>query len=157
MATEFTLSIIKPDAVERNITGKINAIIEDSGLKIVAQKMILLDESEAAEFYEIHKDRPFYDALVSYMSSGAIIVQVLEGEDAVAKYRKIMGATDPKQAANGTIRKEYGIDIESNAVHGSDSIENAENEIGFFFDEEELVRVEFEDEDELEIDEEDNK
>ncbi|NDB83173.1 MAG: nucleoside-diphosphate kinase [Alphaproteobacteria bacterium] len=140
MTIEFTLSIIKPDAVARNITGKINAMIEEAGLEIVAQKMILLEEDEAADFYEVHSERPFYDSLVSFMSSGAIIVQVLMGENAVAKYREIMGATNPAEANSGTIRKEFGIDIESNSVHGSDSLENAENEVNFFFDEEEIVK-----------------
>ena len=130
----LTLSIIKPGAVSRNNIGKINAMIESAGFKIIAQKMISITKNEAAKFYEVHKNMPFYDELCSYMSSGKIVVQVLEGgSDAVNKYREIMGATDPLKAADGTIRKLYGISIDDNAVHGSDSDENAAKEIAFFF------------------------
>ena len=130
---EQTLSIIKPDATTRNITGKINTIIEDSGLKIVAQKMIHLSKAHAAEFYEQHKDRPFYDNLVEFMSSAPVVVQVLEGENAIVNYRKIMGATNPAVADEGTIRKTFALSIDKNSVHGSDSPEAAQREINFFF------------------------
>ena len=130
---ERTLSIIKPDATTRNITGKINTIIEDSGLKIVAQKMIHLSKAHAAEFYVQHKDRPFYDNLVEFMSSAPVVVQVLEGKNAIADYRKIMGATNPDVAEEGTIRKTFALSIDKNSVHGSDSIAAAQREIGFFF------------------------
>ncbi len=140
MAIEFTLSILKPDAVSRNITGKINSMIESSGFEIVAQKMLFLDSEDAAEFYIVHKERPFYNKLVASMSSGPIVVQVLKKENAVVDYRELMGATNPADALNNTIRKEFGVDIEANTVHGSDSLENAKEEIEFFFDEEEIVR-----------------
>jgi nucleoside-diphosphate kinase len=134
-----TFSIIKPDATQRNITGSINAVFERNGLKIVAQKRIRLSRREAREFYAVHKDRPFYEELVEYMVSGPVVVQVLEGDNAVAKNRELMGATDPGKAAVGTIRKEFGESIERNSVHGSDSPENAEQEIRFFFSGTELV------------------
>jgi nucleoside-diphosphate kinase len=130
---ERTLSIIKPDATTRNITGKINAVIEDSGLKIVAQKMIHLSKIQAGEFYEQHKDRPFYENLVEFMSSAPVVVQVLEGENAIVNYRKIMGATNPAVAEEGTIRKTFALSIDKNSVHGSDSPEAAAREINFFF------------------------
>ncbi len=133
MAQEITLSIIKPDATRRNLTGAINAIFEENGLKIVAQKRLLLSEKMAQKFYEVHKDRPFYNDLVKFMTSGAVVVQALKGEDAVAKNREIMGATNPKDAKEGTIRKKFAESIEANSVHGSDSLENAKNEVSFFF------------------------
>ncbi|MBS9530862.1 nucleoside-diphosphate kinase [Wolbachia endosymbiont of Rhagoletis cerasi] len=139
MAIEKTLSILKPDAVKNNITGNINSYIEQSGLKITAQKMMLLTKKQAELFYEIHKDRPFFGELVEFMTSGSVIVQVLVGENAVSKYRQIMGATDPKQADKGTIRGDFADDISENRVHGSDSLENARKEIAFFFAECELV------------------
>ena len=139
MAKQRTFSIIKPDATARNITGKINAVYEEKGLRIVAQKRIRLSRLQASEFYAIHKERPFFGELVEYMVSAPVIVQVLEGEDAVAKHREIMGATDPAKAADGTIRKLFGIDVGNNSVHGSDSLENAATEISFFFSGVELV------------------
>ncbi len=139
MAVERTLSIIKPDATKRNITGKIIQKFEDNDLRIVAQKRIHLSESQAQKFYEVHKERPFYNDLVSFMTSGPVIVQILEGENAVAKNREIMGATNPADAAPGTIRAEFAENIEANSVHGSDSIENANIEIRFFFSDIEIV------------------
>lgn len=139
MATERTLSIIKPDATRRNLTGRINAMLEGAGLRIVAQKRLQLTEAQAKAFYAVHKERPFYNGLVSFMISGPVVVQVLEGENAVAKNREVMGATDPKKAAPGTIRAELAENIEANSVHGSDSAENATNEIGFFFAAAEIV------------------
>tara|TARA_B100000579_G_scaffold287967_1_gene238883 strand:+ start:1057 stop:1482 length:426 start_codon:yes stop_codon:yes gene_type:complete len=139
MNTEKTLSIIKPDATKRNITGKINTKFEDKGLTIVAQKRIKLTKENAEKFYEVHKDRPFYNDLVNYMVSGPVIVQVLKGKNAVALNREIMGATNPKDADKGTIRNEFALSIEANSVHGSDSIENAMKEINFFFSEYEIV------------------
>lgn len=139
MAKERTLSIIKPDATRRNLTGKINAKFEEQGLRIVAQKRLQLSEAQAGKFYEVHKERPFYGELVSFMISGPVVVQVLEGDDAVAANRKIMGATNPANAEPGTIRKEFAESIEANSVHGSDSLENAKNEIAFFFSETEIV------------------
>ncbi|WP_143689877.1 nucleoside-diphosphate kinase [Wolbachia endosymbiont of Nilaparvata lugens] len=139
MAIERTLSILKPDAVKNNITGNVNSYIEKSGLKIIAQRMMLLTKKQAELFYEIHKDRPFFEELVEFMTSGSVIVQVLIGENAVSKYRQIMGATDPKQADKGTIRGDFANDISENRVHGSDSLENAHREIAFFFAECELV------------------
>ena len=130
---EKTFSIIKPDATKRNITGKINSLIEDSGLRIVAQKRIKLEKSQAEDFYKIHKDKPFFNDLVDYMTSEPVVIQVLESENAVNKYREIMGATNPKEANEGTIRKKYGVSIDKNSVHGSDSPENAKIEIEFFF------------------------
>lgn len=141
MAIEKTLSILKPDAVKNNITGNINSYIEKSGLKIIAQKMMSLTRRQAELFYEIHKDRPFFGELVEFMTSGPVIVQVLIGENAVSKYRQIMGATDPKQADKGTIRGDFADDISENRVHGSDSLENARREIAFFFVECELVQL----------------
>ncbi|MDX2049666.1 MAG: nucleoside-diphosphate kinase [Rickettsiaceae bacterium] len=140
MSNEYTLSILKPDAVARNITGKVNAIIEDAGITIVAQKMLHLSEKEAKEFYIIHKDRPFFASLVQFMTQGPVIVQVLSGDNVVAKYRQVMGATNPEQAEEGTIRKLFAESIEANTVHGSDSLENAKNEIAFFFSAREIVR-----------------
>lgn len=139
MAIERTLSILKPDAVKNNITGSINSYIEKSGLKIIAQRMMMLTKKQAELFYGIHKDRPFFEELVEFMTSGSVIVQVLIGENAVSKYRQIMGATDPKQADKGTIRGDFANDISENRVHGSDSLENAHREIAFFFAECELV------------------
>ena len=133
MATERTLSIIKPDATRRNLTGQINTVFEQNGLRIVAQKRIQLTQGQAEAFYGVHRERPFFGGLVAFMTSGPVVVQVLEGENAVAKNRDVMGATDPKKAAAGTIRAEFAEDIEANSVHGSDSAENAANEIAFFF------------------------
>jgi nucleoside-diphosphate kinase len=133
MALERTLSIIKPDATRRNLTGKINAKFEEAGLRIVAQKRLRLSEAQAGEFYAVHRERPFYNDLVAFMTSGPVVVQVLEGENAVARNREIMGATNPANAAPGTIRKEFAESIEANSVHGSDSAENAAVEIAFFF------------------------
>lgn len=139
MSKQRTFSIIKPDATKRNLTGKINTIIESSGLRIVAQKRLILSRRQAGKFYDIHKERPFFGELVDYMVSEPVVVQVLEGDNAVAKYREIMGATDPAKAAPGTIRKEVGMSIGENSVHGSDSAENAEQEIRFFFSDSEIV------------------
>ncbi|MDE3059480.1 MAG: nucleoside-diphosphate kinase [Pseudomonadota bacterium] len=139
MATQRTFSIIKPDATARNLTGKINAKFEEQGLRVVAQKRMRLSRLQAREFYIVHKDRPFYDELVEYMVSGPVVVQVLEGDNAVLKNREIMGATDPAKAAPGTIRKEFGVDVGQNSVHGSDSSENAATEIAFFFSGIEIV------------------
>ena len=139
MAKERTLSIIKPDATRRNLTGKINARIEDAGLRIVAQKRLWLSRAQAEKFYEVHKERPFYNDLCTFMTSGPVVVQVLEGENAVAKYREVMGATNPAQAADGTIRKLYAESVGENSVHGSDSDENARIEIDFFFEPKEIV------------------
>jgi len=133
MAIERTLSIVKPDATRRNLTGKINARFEDRGLKIVAQRRLQLSQQQAEQFYAVHKSRPFFKDLVTFMISGPVVVQVLEGENAVALNREIMGATDPKKAAPGTIRKDFAESIEANSVHGSDSLENAQTEIAFFF------------------------
>ena len=135
MAVEQTLSIIKPDATAKNVVGKILSRFEDNGLVIKAMKMQTLTAELAGEFYAIHKERPFYNDLVQYMMSGPVVVSVLEGEGAVAKNRELMGATDPKEAAAGTIRADYADDISANAVHGSDSLENAKNEVTFFFPE----------------------
>ena len=134
-----TFSIIKPDATKRNITGSINKIIESSGLKIVAQKRIRLSLDQAKEFYSIHSDKPFFSDLIEYMTSEPVIVQVLEGENAVEKYRSVMGSTNPENAEDGTIRKMHGLNVQENSVHGSDSDENAKKEIEFFFNEKELV------------------
>jgi nucleoside-diphosphate kinase len=139
MATERTLSIIKPDATRRNLTGKINARFEENGLRIVAQKRLWLSKNQAEKFYDVHKERPFFADLVSFMISGPVVVQVLEGADAVAKNRKIMGATNPANADAGTIRKDFAESIEANSVHGSDSLENAAQEIAFFFSGTEIV------------------
>ena len=139
MAVERTLSIIKPDATRRNLTGKINARFEEAGLRIVAQKRIRLTKEQAEKFYEVHAERAFFDELVAFMTSGPVIVQVLEGENAVLANRDIMGATNPANAAPGTIRKDFAESIEANSVHGSDSPENAANEIKFFFSKSEIV------------------
>ena len=138
MAIERTFSIVKPDAVKRNFIGKVLAHIEGAGLKILGTRMLHLTESQAKEFYAVHKERPFYNDLVLYMTSGPVVVSCLEGENAVAKYREIMGATNPANAAEGTIRKLYAESIEANAVHGSDSAENAKTEIAFFFQDSDL-------------------
>ena len=139
MAVERTLSIIKPDATRRNLTGAINDRFEKAGLRIVAQKRLQLTDAQAGKFYEVHKERPFYADLVRFMTSGPVVVQVLEGENAVAKNREIMGATNPANAAEGTIRKDFAESIEANSVHGSDSAENAATEIAFFFSGYEIV------------------
>ena len=139
MPIERTLSIIKPDATRRNLTGLINAKFEDAGLKIIGQKRLQLTRTMAEKFYEIHKNRPFYNDLVDFMISGPVIVQVLEGENAVKSNRDVMGATNPDEANEGTIRKEFAESIEANSVHGSDSLENAKIEISFFFANIELV------------------
>jgi nucleoside-diphosphate kinase len=139
MAIERTFSIIKPDATKRNLTGKINAAIEAAGLRIIAQKRLRLSQQQAEGFYAVHKERPFYKSLVAFMTSGPVVVQVLEGENAVAKYREVMGATDPAKAAPGTIRKLFAESIEANSVHGSDGPETAKSEIAFFFKPEEIV------------------
>ena len=140
MNIQQTLSIIKPDATKRNIVGKILSKFESSGLKIIAQKKIQLTENQAQEFYKVHEERPFYHDLVRFMISGPVVVQVLEGNDAVAKNRDVMGATNPKDAKDGTIRKEFAESLEANSVHGSDSIENANIEISFFFSKIEIVK-----------------
>ena len=139
MSVERTLSIIKPDATKRNLTGLINAKFENAGLKIIAQKRLQLTRSMAEKFYGIHKDRPFFNDLVDFMISGPVVVQVLEGDKAVKLNRDVMGATNPDEAEEGTIRKEFAESIEANSVHGSDSLENAQNEISFFFANIELV------------------
>ena len=136
---ERTLSIIKPDATRRSITGKINAMIEETGLSIIAQKRIRLSVVQAEEFYGVHKERPFFNDLVKFITSGPVVVQVLEAPNAIAKYREIMGATNPSDAAEGTIRAAHAESIEANSVHGSDSSENALIEINFFFNEDEIV------------------
>ena len=133
MTTENTLSIIKPDATKRNLTGLINAKFEKAGLRIIAQKRLHMSETMAQRFYEVHKDRPFYNDLVQFMISGPVIIQVLRGENAVLMNRTVMGSTNPKEADEGTIRKEFAESIEANSVHGSDSSDNAMNEISFFF------------------------
>ncbi len=134
-----TFSIIKPDATKRNITGAINKIIEENNLVIIAQKRIKLSKDKAEGFYSIHKDKPFFSELIQYMISGPIIVQVLEGENAIEKYRSIMGSTNPDNADDGTIRKIFALNIQENSVHGSDSSENAEIEIKYFFNENEII------------------
>ncbi len=139
MAIERTFSILKPDATARNLTGAVNAIIEKAGLRIVAQKRVWLTEGQAEGFYAVHKERPFYKSLVAFMSSGPVVVQVLEGENAIARNREIMGPTDSRKAGPDTIRGRYGTDIERNAVHGSDAAETARQEIAFFFSGAELV------------------
>jgi len=137
--TERTFSIIKPDATKRNLTGKINAVIEDAGLRIVAQRRVRMSDAQAKKFYEVHKERPFYGELVEFMTSGPVVVQVLEGDSAVAKYREVMGATNPAQAAPGTIRALFAQSVGENSVHGSDSLENAAIEIAQFFDQADIV------------------
>ena len=139
MSTERTFSIIKPDAVERNKIGEITAMLEDAGLRVVASKRLKLDQAKASQFYEVHKERPFFQSLCDFMCSGPIVVQVLEGEDAVKRNREIMGATNPEEAAEGTIRKKYALSLEKNSVHGSDSLENANIEISHFFSEEDII------------------
>jgi nucleoside-diphosphate kinase len=133
MALERTLSIIKPDATSRNLTGKITAKLEEAGLRVVASRRIRLSQADAEAFYAVHRERPFFAGLVKFMCSGPVVAQVLEGENAIAKNREVMGATNPANAAEGTIRKEFAQSIEANSVHGSDSPENAANEIHFFF------------------------
>ena len=137
--TERTFSIIKPDATRRNLTGKVNAVIEDAGLRIVAQRRILMSRPQAEKFYEVHKERPFFGELVDFMISAPVVVQVLQGEGAVARYREVMGATNPAQAADGTIRKLYAESVGENSVHGSDSQDNAKIEIAQFFTDAEIV------------------
>jgi nucleoside-diphosphate kinase len=137
--TERTFSIIKPDATRRNLTGKINTVIEDAGLRIVAQRRLRMSRAQAETFYEVHKERPFYGELVDSMTSGPVVVQVLEGDNAVAKYREVMGATNPEQAAPGTIRKLYANNVGENSVHGSDSLDNAKIEIAQFFTDADIV------------------
>ncbi len=139
MATERTFSIIKPDATRRNLTGKVNAVIEAAGLRIVAQKRMHLTQAQAETFYGVHAARPFFRDLVTFMTSGPVVVQVLEGDNAVAAYRDVMGATNPANAADGTLRKLFAESIEANSVHGSDSAENAATEIAYFFAGIELV------------------
>jgi|TARA_B110000263_G_C14903294_1_gene327088 nucleoside-diphosphate kinase len=134
-----TFSIIKPDATKRNITGSINKIIEENNLRIIAQKRILLSQNQAKEFYQIHKDKPFFNDLIDFMTSEPVVLQVLEGNNAVIKYRDIMGATNPENAAEGTIRKIHALNIQENSVHGSDSEENANFEMSFFFNDNEIV------------------
>ena len=139
MTTEYTFSMIKPDATKRNLIGKINSYLENAGLKIVAQKMVRLKESQAKEFYAEHKERSFFSGLITYMTSAPVVLQVLKGENAITKTREIMGATNPVEAKPGTVRKDFAVDIEANSIHGSDSIESAEREINFFFSKEEIV------------------
>ena len=134
-----TFSIIKPDATKRNITGSVINLIENSGLRIVGQKRIHLTINQAKKFYEVHKDRPFYNDLIKYMTSEPVVVQVLSGDNAVSRYREVMGATNPDEAETGTIRKIHALNIQENSVHGSDSEENAKKEIDFFFNEDEIV------------------
>ncbi len=137
--TERTFSIIKPDATKRNLTGKINAVIEEAGLRIVAQRRIRMTKEEAEDFYDVHRERPFYGELVEFMISEPVVVQVLEGDNAVARYRDVMGATNPAQAADGTIRKLFALSVGENSVHGSDSVDNAKIEIAQFFDAADIV------------------
>jgi nucleoside-diphosphate kinase len=137
--TERTFSIIKPDATRRNLTGKVNAVIEDAGLRIVAQRRIRMSKAQAEKFYEVHKERPFFGELVEFMTSAPVVVQVLEGDNAVARYREVMGATNPAQAADGTIRKLYAESVGENSVHGSDSLDNAKLEIAQFFTDADIV------------------
>jgi nucleoside-diphosphate kinase len=137
--TERTFSIIKPDATRRNLTGKVNAVIEDAGLRIVAQRRIRMSRAQAETFYEVHKERPFFGELVAFMTSAPVVVQVLEGDGAVARYREVMGATNPAQAADGTIRKLYAESVGENSVHGSDSQDNAKLEIAQFFTDADIV------------------
>jgi nucleoside-diphosphate kinase len=139
MALERTFSILKPDATERNLTGAINQVIEKAGLRIVAQKRVLMSRREAETFYAVHKERPFFGELVTFMMSGPVVVQVLEGDNAVAKYREVMGATDPAKAAPATIRKVHARSVGENSVHGSDAPETAAQEIAQFFSKEEIV------------------
>ncbi len=136
---ERTFSIIKPDAVKRNLSGEILSMIQQSGLKVVAMKMIHLTKEQAEGFYAVHKERPFFDSLVEYMCSGPVVCSVLEGENAISRYRELMGATNPEQAAEGTIRKKYALTLEANSAHGSDAPETAAFEIGYFFNALEIV------------------
>jgi nucleoside-diphosphate kinase len=139
MTIQYTFSIIKPDATKRNLTGKINACLEDAGITIVAQKRVLLNKKNAEDFYAVHKERPFFNDLVKFMTSGPVVLQVLKGENAVLKNRQIMGATNPAEAEEGTIRKQFAESIEANSVHGSDSEENAKIEISYFFAQSEII------------------
>ncbi|GGK22598.1 nucleoside-diphosphate kinase [Salinarimonas ramus] len=139
MATERTFSIIKPDATKRNLTGAVNAVIEEAGLRIVAQKRIQMTRAQAETFYAVHSERPFFGELVEFMTSGPVVVQVLEGENAIAKYREVMGATNPANAAEGTIRKKFALSVGENTVHGSDAPETAAVEIAQFFAGNEIV------------------
>lgn len=139
MTIQRTFSIIKPDATQRNLTGKVNAVIEENGLRIVAQRRVRLTTEQAKAFYEVHADKPFYGELVEFMTSAPVVVQVLEGENAVAHYREVMGATNPEKAKEGTIRKMFALSMGENSVHGSDSEENAAREIGFFFSQCDIV------------------
>lgn len=139
MALERTFSIIKPDATRRNLTGAINERIEKAGLRIIGQRRLRISREQAEGFYGVHRERPFFRSLVEFMTSGPVVVQVLEGESAVSKYREVMGATDPAKAAAGTIRKDFAESIEANSVHGSDSADNARTEIAYFFKPEEIV------------------
>ena len=139
MAIERTFSIIKPDATARNLTGAVNAVIEKAGLRIVAQKRIRMTKEQAETFYAVHKARPFFGELVSFMTSAPVVVQVLEGDNAIARYREVMGATNPAQAADGTIRKLFAVNVGENSVHGSDSAENAKIEIAQFFTDADIV------------------
>src|SRR5580692_10686099 len=139
MAVERTFSIIKPDATQRNLTGAVNALIEQAGLRIIAQKRLRMSRAEAETFYAVHRERPFFGELVEFMTSGPVVVQVLEGDNAIAKYREIMGATDPAKAAPGTIRKLHGRSVGENSVHGSDAPDTAAKEIGQFFSGNEIV------------------
>ena len=137
--TERTFSILKPDATRRNLTGAINAVIEEAGLRIVAQRRIQMSKAQAEKFYEVHKERPFYGELVEQMTGGPVVVQVLEGDGAIAKYREVMGATNPANADEGTIRKRFALSVGENSVHGSDAPETAKSEIPQFFTEDEIV------------------
>jgi nucleoside-diphosphate kinase len=139
VATERTFSIIKPDATRRNLTGKVTALLEDAGLRVIASKRLKLSKEQAEGFYAVHRERPFFNDLVGFMTSGPVVVQVLEGENAVARNREVMGATNPENADAGTIRKTFAESIEANSVHGSDSLENARIEIDYFFKPEEIV------------------
>ena len=139
MALERTFSILKPDATRRNLTGAINAVIEEAGLRIVAQRRVKMSRGDAETFYGVHKERPFFGELVEFMTSAPVVVQVLEGEDAVAKYREVMGATNPANATEGTIRKRFAVSMGENSVHGSDSVENARDEIAQVFPAEQIV------------------
>jgi nucleoside-diphosphate kinase len=139
MAVERTFSILKPDATARNLTGAINAMIEKAGLRIVAQRRIRMSRADAEKFYEVHKERPFYGELVAFMTSGPVVVQVLEGENAIARYREVMGATDPAKAADGTIRKVHAKSVGENSVHGSDAGDTAQKEIAQFFNDNDIV------------------
>ena len=141
MLMQRTLSIIKPDAVKRSLTGEINSMIQKNNIKIVAQKMLKLSIEDAQKFYDVHKERAFFDDLCNYMISGPIIVQVLEGKDVIAKYRELMGATNPENADENTIRKLYGVSVEENSVHGSDSADNSKIEIDFFFPQREIFNI----------------